>query len=162
MVNDPFGDLRELYQEVILDHGKNPRNHRHPPEANHEARGDNPLCGDRITVYVTLSPAGIIEDVAFEGRGCAISTASASLMTEVMRGKTEAEARALFERFHDMCTLDDDACADHHHGPVDEDALDRLRVLAGVREFPVRVKCATLAWHTLNAAIAGAGRVSTE
>ena len=160
MVQDPFGDLRDLYQEVILDHGKHPRNHRHPPEANREARGDNPLCGDRITVYVTISDAGIIEDVAFEGRGCAISTASASLMTEVIRGKTEAEAQSLFESFHELCTEGEDASGAHH--AVDEDAMDRLRVLAGVREFPVRVKCATLAWHTLNAAIAGAGRVSTE
>ena len=160
MVQDPFGDLRDLYQEVILDHGKHPRNHRHPPDASHEARGDNPLCGDRITVYLRLSGAGIIEDVAFEGRGCAISTASASLMTEVIKGKTESEAKALFECFHDMCTKDD---ADPHaHGPVDEDALDRLTVLAGVREFPVRVKCATLAWHTLTAAIAGGGKASTE
>jgi len=160
MVNDPFGDLRDLYQEVILDHGKHPRNHRHPPDANREARGDNPLCGDRITVYLKMNDAGIVEDVAFEGRGCAISTASASLMTEVVRGKTERDARALFACFHDMCTKDD---ADPHaHGPVDEDALDRLMVLAGVREFPVRVKCATLAWHTMAAAMTGDGRISTE
>jgi nitrogen fixation NifU-like protein len=160
MVNDPFGDLRDLYQEVILDHGKHPRNHRHPPDANHEARGDNPLCGDRITVYLTMGEDGVIHDVAFEGRGCAISTASASLMTEVIRGKSERDARALFDCFHDLCTKDD---ADiDAHGPVDEDALDRLRVLSGVREFPVRVKCATLAWHTLAAAMAGAGKISTE
>jgi len=160
MVNDPFGDLRDLYQEVILDHGKHPRNHRHPPDANREARGDNPLCGDRITVYLKLSPAGVVEDAAFEGRGCAISTASASLMTEVVRGKSERDARALFECFHDMCTKDD---ADPHaHGPVDEDALERLMVLSGVREFPVRVKCATLAWHTLTAAMDGGELASTE
>jgi nitrogen fixation NifU-like protein len=159
-VSDQFGDLRDLYQEVILDHGKHPRNHRHPPDANREARGDNPLCGDRITVYLTMGDDGVIRDVAFEGRGCAISTASASLMTEVIRGKTERDARTLFECFHDLCTLEDvDIEA---HGPVDEDALDRLRVLAGVREFPVRVKCATLAWHTLSAAMAGSGRISTE
>ena len=160
MLNDPFGDLRDLYQEVILDHGKHPRNHRHPPDANHEARGDNPLCGDRITVFLTLNGESGIDDVAFEGRGCAISTASASLMTEVIKGKSAEEARTLFECFHDMCTLED---ADPHaHGEVDEDALDRLRVLSGVREFPVRVKCATLAWHTLAAALGGAGKVSTE
>lgn len=161
MVNDPFGDLRDLYQEVILDHGKRPRNHRHPPDANRQARGDNPLCGDRITVYVTVSGNGLIDDVAFEGRGCAISTASASLMTEVIRGKTEGEARALFDSFHHLCTVGEDAC-DHGHAAVDEDAMDRLRVLAGVREFPVRVKCATLAWHTLNAALTGDGQTSTE
>ncbi|MEI8393580.1 MAG: SUF system NifU family Fe-S cluster assembly protein [Rhodospirillaceae bacterium] len=160
MVNDPFGDLRDLYQEVILDHGKHPRNHRHPPDANHEARGDNPLCGDRITVYLTIDTDGLIRDVAFEGRGCAISTASASLMTEVIRGKRESEARALFECFHDLCTKDDADIPDH--GPVDEDALDRLRVLSGVREFPVRVKCATLAWHAMTAALAGSAKISTE
>lgn len=160
MINDPFGDLRDLYQEVILDHGKHPRNHRHPPDANREARGDNPLCGDRITVYLKLSPEGVVEDAAFEGRGCAISTASASLMTEVVRGKSERDARALFECFHDMCTKDD---ADPHaHGPVDEDALERLMVLSGVREFPVRVKCATLAWHTMAAAMTGGDPTSTE
>ena len=160
MAKDQFDDLRDLYQEVILDHGRHPRNHRHPPDANREARGDNPLCGDRITVYLTLDEHGVIRDVAFEGRGCAISTASASLMTEVIRGKTEQDARVLFECFHDLCTKDD-ADSDAH-GPVDEDALDRLRVLAGVREFPVRVKCATLAWHALSAAMTGAGKISTE
>jgi len=153
-------DLRELYQEVILDHGKHPRNFRHPPDANREARGDNPMCGDKVTVYLIMGEDGRIEDAAFEGRGCAISQASASMMTEVIRGKTESEAKALFETFHDMCTRDD---ADlHAHGPVDEEALDRLQVLAGVREFPMRVKCATLAWHTLNAAMAGDRRISTE
>jgi nitrogen fixation NifU-like protein len=156
---DPFGDLRELYQEVILDHGKHPRNHRHPPEANHEARGDNPLCGDRLTVYVTLDAAGVIRDAAFEGRGCAISTASASLMTEVVRGKTVDEARALFAAFHHLCTHDEPAA---EHPGVDEEALERLQVLAGVREFPVRVKCATLAWHTLSAALTGDTKASTE
>lgn len=155
-----FDELRELYQEVILDHGRHPRNHRHPADATHEAKGDNPLCGDKVTVYLRLSPERVIEDVAFEGRGCAISTASASLMTEVLKGHTDAEARALFGSFHDLCTQDEpDPAA---HGPVDADAMDRLQVLAGVREFPVRVKCATLAWHTFVAALDGDAKVCTE
>ncbi len=153
-----FDDLRDLYQEVILDHGRNPRNFRHPEDANRTAKGDNPLCGDRLTVYLKVDDDGVIRDVAFEGRGCAISTASASLMTEVLRGKTEAEAKALFETFHRMCTGEDEAAA----SGVDPDDVDRLRVLAGVREFPMRVKCATLAWHTMNAAMAGEAVVSTE
>ncbi|MEI6986323.1 MAG: SUF system NifU family Fe-S cluster assembly protein [Rhodospirillaceae bacterium] len=165
MLNDPFGDLRDLYQEVILDHGKHPRNFRHPANTTHEARGDNPLCGDRITVFLMLdvdksSGDRRVVDVAFDGRGCAISTASASLMTEVVKGKTEPAARALFSCFHDMCTKE--APDPHAHGPVDEEALDRLAVLAGVREFPVRVKCATLPWHTLVAALAGENKTSTE
>jgi nitrogen fixation protein NifU and related proteins len=152
-------ELRELYQEVILDHGKNPRNFRHPEEANREAKGENPMCGDRFMVYLTLKD-GLVEDVAFQGRGCAISTASASMMTEVVRGKTEAEAKALFETFHELCTKDEH---DHHdHGPVDEEAMERLQVLAGVRQFPVRVKCATLAWHAMSAALDGEDIASSE
>ena len=131
-------DLRELYQEVILDHGKHPRNHRHPPDANHEARGYNPLCGDQVTVYLSTDEAGKITDAAFEGHGCAISIASASMMTEILLGKTEAEARQLFDDFH------------------------RLQVLAGVREFPVRVKCATLAWHAMASALNGGEDATTE
>ncbi|MDP9196426.1 MAG: SUF system NifU family Fe-S cluster assembly protein [Pseudomonadota bacterium] len=150
-------ELRELYQEVILDHGRHPRNFRHPPEANRHASGHNPLCGDKITIYLTLSPDGIIQDAAFEGKGCAISQASASLMTETVRGKTVAEAEALFGAFHDLCTQDNPAPA-----PVSEDDLDRLKVLAGVRQFPMRVKCATLSWHALHAALADEGTVSTE
>jgi nitrogen fixation NifU-like protein len=153
-------ELRELYQEVILDHGKNPRNFRHPEDANREARGDNPMCGDKITVYLTVDDQGIVRDCAFEGRGCAISTASASMMTEVVRGKNETEIQSLFATFHDLCTKDDHEHADH--GAVDEDALERLQVLAGVRQFPVRVKCATLAWHALNAALHGDIKVSSE
>lgn len=155
-----FDDLRELYQEVILDHGKHPRNFRHPADANREAHGDNPMCGDQITVYLKVSPEGVIEDVAFQGRGCAISTASASMMTEMMRGKTEAEAHALFGHFHDLCTKDDHEHTDH--GPLDADDTEKLQVLAGVRQFPMRVKCATLAWHTLNAAVEGEIKTSTE
>ena len=153
-----FDDLRDLYQEVILDHGRNPRNFRHPEDANRTAKGDNPLCGDRLRVFLKIDDDGVIRDVAFEGRGCAISTASASLMTEVLRGKTEAEAKALFETFHRMCTGEEEAPANG----VDPDDVDRLRVLSGVREFPMRVKCATLAWHTMKAAIAGEDVISTE
>jgi len=151
-------DLRELYQEVILDHGKNPRNFRHPPEASHEAHGNNPLCGDRLTVYVTLGADQKIEDAAFEGRGCAISVASASMMTDIVKGKTIKEVEALFEDFHKMCTGTD---ADQMlQGP--EEDLDKLRVLSGVRQYPMRVKCATLAWHTLNEAVHGGKSASTE
>lgn len=151
-------DLRELYQEVILDHGKNPRNFRHPAEANRQAHGDNPLCGDKIEVYLTIDGDGVIQDAAFEGRGCAISTASASMMTEMLRGRTEAQAKALFENFHRMVTEDGGDAADDSLA----DELDKLQVLSGVRQFPMRVKCATLAWHTMNAAMAGEKTVSTE
>lgn len=158
-----FDDLRDLYQEVILDHGRNPRNRRHPDEANRTARGENPLCGDRLTVYLTLDDKGVIEDVAFEGRGCAISTASASMMTEIVRGRSADEARELFQRFHALCT----GAHDHDHddcdcGEADQDALDRLQVLSGVSQYPARVKCATLPWHTLVAALKGEAATSTE
>jgi nitrogen fixation NifU-like protein len=141
-----MSDLRELYQEVILDHSKRPRNFRRPSGANHEARGDNPLCGDKVTVFLTLCH-GRVDDIGFEGRGCAISMASASLMTEIIKGKSEAEARQLFELFHDEMT-GRGTC----HGAAAGD-LDKLTVLSGVREFPMRVKCATLSWHTMMAAL---------
>jgi nitrogen fixation NifU-like protein len=150
--------LRELYQEVILDHGKHPRNFRHPAEANHEAHGHNPLCGDRLTVYVTLDDQNRIQDAAFEGRGCAISVASASMMTDIVKGKTIPEVEALFDDFHKMCTGDEVADT----APEFEDELEKLKVLSGVRQFPMRVKCATLAWHTLNAAVHGNEKASTE
>lgn len=153
-------ELRELYQEVILDHGKHPRNLRRPPDANRHARGDNPLCGDRITVYLKIDADGRIEDVAFEGRGCAISTASASMMTEILKGKTEAEAHRLFEHFHEMC-IGDEAVPAPREGE-DPDTFERLQMLSGVRQFPMRVKCATLAWHTMNAAMQGEEKISTE
>ena len=152
-------ELRELYQEVILDHGKRPRNFRHPADANRAAKGDNPLCGDKVTIYLKLTPAHVIEDVAFEGRGCAISTASASLMTEILKGKTEDEAKALFGALHHMCTQDD---AVPELPKSLEDEFDRLQVLSGVRQYPMRVKCATLAWHTMKAALEGAEQASTE
>ena len=133
--------LDELYQEVILDHNRRPRNFR-TIDAGRKAEGYNPLCGDRLTVYLRVA-GDVIEDVSFQGSGCAISKASASLMTESVKGKTMAEARALFDRFQQMIT-----------SPVNAAAADlgKLNVLAGVRQFPVRVKCASLAWHTLRAA----------
>jgi nitrogen fixation protein NifU and related proteins len=149
-------DLRDLYQEVILDHGKNPRNFRHPEDANRHAEGDNPLCGDRLTIYLKIGHNGLVEDVAFEGRGCAISMASASMMTEIIAGKTEEAARALFHRFHDFVTGKEEI-----EGADDED-LEKLIVLAGVKQFPMRVKCATLAWHTMTAAMDGENVVTTE
>jgi nitrogen fixation NifU-like protein len=151
-------ELRELYQEVILDHGKRPRNLRALADATCQAHGRNPLCGDQLTVYLKLGRDGVVEDATFEGKGCAISVASASLMTELIRGKTEAQARALFEGFHALAAGDGEA-----EVPAElEDELDRLQVLAGVRQYPVRVKCATLAWHTMKAALAGGAEVSTE
>ena len=145
--------LRDLYQEVILDHSKHPRNYGRTEPHSCSARGNNPLCGDRLTLYVTVED-GIVKDATFEGNGCAISMASASLMTEAIKGRTAEEARALFERFHQLVTTEDGDAAD--------EGLDKLTVFAGVREFPVRVKCATLAWHTLAAALDGDGEVSTE
>jgi nitrogen fixation protein NifU and related proteins len=152
--------LRDLYQEVILDHGKHPRNHRHPPAANRRARGYNPLCGDQVTIYLESDSDGRIADVAFEGHGCAISIASASLMTEILRGKTEAEARHLFEVFHRLCTEEDFTL--EAASAEDHDALERLQVMSGVRAFPVRVKCATLAWHAMTAALDGETQTTTE
>ena len=149
--------LRELYQEVILDHGKHPRNFRHPPEANHSAHGHNPLCGDRLTVYVTLDDQSRIQDAAFEGRGCAISVASASMMTEMLKGKTPEQAARLFDYLHNSCTghsADDTG--------IDSDDVERIKALSGVRDYPIRVKCATLAWHTLQAALKNEKKVSTE
>jgi nitrogen fixation NifU-like protein len=150
-------DLRDLYQEVILDHGRHPRNKRVVDHANHVAHGENPLCGDKLTVFVKVNDAGVIEDVSFEGQGCAISTASASLMTEVMLGKTEQQAQKLFGNFHELATTGATYDADGF-----DDEMDRLEVLAGVRDYPVRVKCATLAWHTLSAALQDQQKVSTE
>jgi nitrogen fixation NifU-like protein len=150
-----MSDLRELYQEVILDHNKRPRNFRAIEHPTRTAKGHNPLCGDRLTLYLTLD-GDQIADVAFEGSGCAISKASASLMTEAIKGKTVAQAEALFERFHDVVTAPGDA-------PVNTDGLGKLAVFAGVREFPARVKCASLAWHTMKAAVATPDAVvSTE
>lgn len=145
-------ELQELYQEVILDHNRRPRNFR-ALDAGRKAEGFNPLCGDRITVYLNVDN-GVITDVAFQGSGCAISKASASLMTESVKGKTVADAQALFERFQQMITAPAET-------PLD--TLGKLAVLAGVRQFPIRVKCASLAWHTLRAAVDARDKVvSTE
>ncbi|MFH1278128.1 MAG: Fe-S cluster assembly sulfur transfer protein SufU [Candidatus Eisenbacteria bacterium] len=143
-----MSDLRELYQEVIIDHSKKPRNFRRPDGFNRKAEGYNPLCGDRFTVYLKLEE-GVIRDIGFEGSGCAISTASASMMTEDIKGKPREMAHQVFHRFHDLVTGDPAAAATEPLG------LGKLAAFAGVREFPVRVKCATLAWHTLEAALEG-------
>ena len=147
-----MSDLNDLYQEVILDHNKRPRNFRTIEGASHHADGYNPLCGDKLTLTLTIDRDSIV-DVAFLGSGCAISKASASLMTDTLKGKSVAEARALFERFHRMITT-----------PPDQSVEDmgKLSVLAGVREFPVRVKCASLAWHTMKAALERKPAASTE
>jgi nitrogen fixation NifU-like protein len=147
-----MGDLSDLYQEVILDHNRRPRNFRILEQASHQAEGNNPLCGDRLNLYVNVD-GEIITDIGFQGSGCAISRASASLMTDAVKGRPVAEARELFERFHRMVTTPPDR-------PVDD--LGKLSVLAGVREFPVRIKCASLAWHALKAALERTQTVSTE
>lgn len=149
-----FDDLRELYQEVILDHGKSPRNFRTIDDPTCLAHGNNPLCGDVLVVFLTVAD-GVIEDVSFKGEGCAISVASASMMTEILKGKTTEEAEGLFDTFHKMCTVDDFMVEEN-------DDLDRLQMIAGVKAFPMRVKCATLAWHTMNAAINNKKEVTTE
>ncbi len=149
-----FDDLRDLYQEVIFDHNRNPRNFRVMENADRKVEGFNPLCGDRLTLFLKMEGDKII-DASFQGSGCAISTASVSLMTEIVKGKTEAEALALFKKFHEMTTGKED--------DIDLEAIGKLAVLAGVREYPARVKCATLAWHTLDAALKNeANSISTE
>jgi len=140
-----MSDLRDLYQEVILDHTKRPRNFRKLAAANRSAKGHNPLCGDRVTVYLNVE-GDVVKDISFEGSGCAISTASASMMTESLRGKTQAQAEALFERFHNLVTGKPDQSPEMPE-------LGKLEAFSGVKEYPVRVKCATLAWHTLRAAL---------
>jgi nitrogen fixation protein NifU and related proteins len=151
---EPMSDLRGLYQEVILDHSKRPRNLRAISDAR-RAAGYNPLCGDKVTLYVKME-GDRLADVSFEGSGCAISTASASILTETLKGKGRSEAEALFEAFHDLVTGKGSSNAS---GPK----LGKLAVFSGVSEFPARVKCATLAWHTLKSALSGTGEtVSTE
>jgi nitrogen fixation protein NifU and related proteins len=150
-----MAELRDLYQEVILEHSKAPRNFKKLANANHQAEGFNPLCGDRFTVYLDLE-AGTVRDISFQGSGCAISKASASMMTQSVKGKTVAEAERLFENFHKFVTTQD-------HSESDSAELGKLAVFSGVAEFPARVKCATLAWHTLQAALEGKQEsVSTE
>ena len=147
-----MSDLSDLYQEVILDHNKRPRNFHALDAANHVAEGFNPLCGDRLHLYLLVDD-DVVTDVGFQGSGCAISKASASLMTDSIKGRPVAEVRALFQRFHTMVTT-----------PPEQSVEDmgKLSVLAGVREFPVRVKCASLAWHTLKAALDRDPITSTE
>jgi nitrogen fixation NifU-like protein len=136
-----MSDLRELYQELIVDHSKRPRNFGKIESATHEAEGFNPLCGDKVHLYLAFE-AGRVSSARFEGSGCAISTASASMMTEALKGKTEAEARELFEKFHALVI-----------GTAEGEELGKLQVFAGVRDYPARVKCASLAWHTLHNAL---------
>jgi nitrogen fixation NifU-like protein len=147
-----MSDLSDLYQEVILDHNKRPRNFRRIEPASHHAEGHNPLCGDKLSLSMQVD-GGVVTDIAFEGSGCAISKASASLMTDSVKGRGVAEVRELFDRFHRMVTTPIDQ-------PVED--LGKLAVFAGVREFPVRVKCASLAWHTLKAALDRAPEATTE
>lgn len=147
-----MSDLRDLYQDIILDHGRHPRNFRATPGASHHAHGHNPLCGDKVTIYLHLE-GEIVKDVSFEGKGCAISMASASLMTEVLKGKSLNDSKTLFNAFHSVVTggaqltLPDSLAEDY----------ERLDPLTGVKTYPARVKCATLAWHTFEAAVQGAG-----
>jgi nitrogen fixation NifU-like protein len=151
-------ELRDLYQEVILDHNKRPRNYRVMDDANHRADGHNPLCGDRVTVFVRLA-GDRIEDVSFQGSGCAISKASASLMTDRVKGQSLAEVDALFQDFQTMVTSSPDS-------EIETESMGKLAVFAGVREFPSRVKCASLAWHALKAALKDSSQavavISTE
>ncbi len=148
-----MSELRELYQEVILEHSKKPRNYRVMDSANHKAEGFNPLCGDHYTIYVDVKD-GSIQDISFQGTGCAISRASASMMTQSLKGKTTEEAESIFTSFHDLVT---------GQGTGSGEDLGKLAVFAGVSEFPVRVKCASLAWHALRAALQGKEQaVSTE
>jgi nitrogen fixation NifU-like protein len=149
-----MSELNDLYQEVILEHNKNPRNFREIETATQTADGNNPLCGDALRVYVEMDGDNV-KDVAFKGSGCAISKASASMMTQAVKGKTKAEADILFDEFHKMVTGELDA-------EIDENSLGKLKIFAGVLEFPARVKCASLSWHTLHAALNDEADVSTE
>lgn len=146
-----MSDLQDLYQEVVIDHGRKPHNFREMPEATHTADGYNPLCGDRLTLYIKVED-GVVADASFQGSGCAISTASTSLMTDHLKGRTPEEAEAIFNQFHHLLTKDSNG---------ETDALGKLTVLEGVREYPSRIKCATLAWHTLQSALSGENEAAT-
>lgn len=150
-------DLRDLYQDLILDHSKHPRNFRVLEPHNRESLGHNPLCGDRLMLYLTVGDDDVIKDAAFQGSGCAISVASASMMTEMLKGKTLPQAQALFNYMHASCTGENASAVG-----IDADDADRLQALAGVRHYPIRVKCATLAWHTMQAALKNEQKTSTE
>lgn len=147
-----MSDLHDLYQEVVIDHGRRPHNFRELPGATHQADGYNPLCGDRLTLYIRVED-GVVADASFQGSGCAISTASASLMTDHLKGKTPEQAEAIFNQFHSLLT---------EEGATETDVLGKLTVLEGVRDYPTRIKCATLAWHTLQAALSGDKEATTE
>jgi nitrogen fixation NifU-like protein len=149
-----MSELSELYQQVILDHNKKPRNFRKLENANHSAEGYNPLCGDHLTVYLQLENEAV-KDVSFEGSGCAISKAAASMMTQAVKGKSKPEVEKLFQEFHTMVTGDSEE-------EIGSNQLGNLKIFAGVREFPVRVKCATLSWHTMHAALNNQAIISTE
>jgi nitrogen fixation NifU-like protein len=149
-----MSELSDLYQEVILEHNKNPRNFREIEDADQYADGKNPLCGDALRVYIKTED-DVVTDVAFKGSGCAISKASASMMTQAVKGKTKAEAESIFDEFHQMVTGELDI-------ETDDNGLGKLRIFAGVLEFPARVKCASLSWHTLHAALQGEDEVTTE
>ncbi len=148
-------DLKDLYKDVIVDHNRAPRNFRQIEPPRKDAEGFNPLCGDKLHVYVSVSENNRIEDISFEGSGCAISVASASLMTEALKGKSEDEALAMFGRMHGLLTGDSEAAGDATE-------LGKLAALSGVREYPTRVKCASLCWHTMKAALAGTRTITTE
>ncbi len=158
MSDTTFDDLRDLYQEVILDHGRRPRHTGRLAAFDATAKGDNPLCGDRIQVWVKYAPDGTIAETSFEARGCAISVASADLMAEVVAGSSKADTASLFAAFRDLARTGTCPECDAQLQP----ALERLAPLAGVHEYPSRVKCATLAWHTLSAALDGRGETSSE
>ncbi len=149
-----MSDLDDLYQEVILDHQRHPRNFVRLPNANHQAEGNNPLCGDHVTVYLDIDQ-GLIRNISFQGEGCAIAKASASMMTSAVKGKTVAEASEIFKDFHQMVMGGKDPC-------FDLESLGKLAAFSGVSAFPMRVKCASLAWHTLNAAMQQPGAVVGE
>lgn len=149
-----MSELSDLYQEVILEHNKNPRNFREIADADQYADGKNPLCGDALRVYISMD-GDTVTDVAFKGSGCAISKASASMMTQAVKGKTKTQAETIFDEFHRMVLGEFDEDSDDNH-------LGKLKIFAGVREFPARVKCASLSWHTLNAALHGDDAVTTE
>ena len=149
-----MSEVNDLYQEVILEHNKNPRNFREIPDADRTADGKNPLCGDALRVYVDMD-GDTVKDVSFKGSGCAISKASASMMTQAVKGKSREAAEMIFDEFHRMVLGELDEESEENH-------LGKLKIFAGVREFPARVKCASLSWHTLHAALVGQDTVSTE
>ncbi len=155
-------DLRSLYQEIILDHGKHPRNLRQVENFTNQAKGNNPMCGDKVAVTARVSPAGVIEDLAFEGKGCAISIASASMMTSALKGHSVQAAKRLFAAVQGLCTGKTDVEGAQREVPELANAIGELAALSGVRQFPTRVKCATLPWHALVSCLDGGDTATTE